>query len=426
MIDAVSLIRAIRHPQHHVLVHVDAKVEGYVANSTLRSELEACRHCFASSRIESVYDVQWSHWSMNLPTLWGMEQLLHQHDEWDVFINLSGDTMPVYRPRPLAERLHRFRYNFVTSSSCATGLRPTNVYEFPTFWHKRAHYTNRDAEPDPVIVHSSSTPFSSRDHDSAPTERAAHGQSEDPRHQSTTMVTHFGSQWMILQRNFVEWLVSELERPQSLPWLYREYLVESGKLMTDETYIPSLIVSQFPHTLPRIDEKGFLLRSNPSAHEMSTVDPEAAAVVSAEFDKITDVRYERMDEHVPSAFGELWSDQRLMVPANSSLVEQERPWGPYFLSVYDLGNVRESGAWFVRKVSSSMDDNLQRLLPVDRRADIPEIYWPRHEIALREKPNWTTKFAEWKKRASDRQRIREAREGEESSRHLDEVEDEEL
>jgi hypothetical protein len=195
--------------------------------------------------------------------------------------------------------------------------------------------------------------------------------------------------------------------------------------MTDETYIPSLIVSQFPHTLPRADERGFLLPSDPGDSEPSSAAPGAAAS-SAEFENITDVRYERMDEHVPTAFGELWSDQRLMVPPNSTLVEQERPWGPYYLCLYDLGSVRESGAWFVRKVSSSMDDNLQRLLPVDRRSDVPQVFWPRHEIALREKPDWAQRLAEWKVRAADRQRLREEAAAEGIKRSLDEAEDEEL
>lgn len=43
-----------------------------------------------------------------------------------------------------------------------------------------------------------------------------------------------------------------------------------------------------------------------------------------------------------------------------------KPWGPYLLGVYDLGAIRDSGALFVRKVSAAVDENLIRLLPVER------------------------------------------------------------
>ena len=362
--DAIHLLRAIRHPNHHILIHLDVKAQELLDNSSLLQEVHSCP-CATKTlvRIESVYNVSWSHWSMNLPTLWGMQELL-QIDEWDVFINLSGDTLPVYRPNKLANLLSSFRYNFVTSSSCETGLLPTNVYEFPKHWHKRVHYTHHDTEPDPVFDYT-----------------------EENEKKQITMVTHFGSQWMILQRPFCQWLIQEMERPNSLPSLYSHYLQQSGKLMTDETFFATLIVHKFPETLPKLDANGFLLYSDTTNATSSST--------------ITDVRYERMDEHVPTSSGYLPHNQRYQVPPNSShVVEPVRPWGPYFLGVYDLGNVRTSGAFFVRKVSEFIDDNMIRLLPVEHRSDIPAIYWPQSAISLSDKPNWEQKLIELRQRAA--------------------------
>jgi hypothetical protein len=90
---------------------------------------------------------------MNLPTLWGMQVAVEEYnDQWDVFINLAGDNLSVYTADSMAVQLEQLPYNFVTSSSCETGLLPSSVYLFPTWWHKRAHYTRQDTEPDPVFT----------------------------------------------------------------------------------------------------------------------------------------------------------------------------------------------------------------------------------------------------------------------------------
>lgn len=356
--DASHLIRGIRDPRNLVLVHVDAKVKDKLLGQdpTILDELERSCPCLQALVIDSVHDVQWSHWSMNLPTLWGMKVAVEDFaGQWDVFINLSGDTLPVYTPSTLATMLSDLPYNFVTSSSCETGLLPSSVYIFPKWWHKRAHYTHQETEADPVLTY-----------------RYA----GDDTWNEKSMTTYFGSQWMILQADFCHWLVEELEREDSQASLWRDYLMESEKLMTDETFIPSLImqVDQFKGSLPKVDVDGYLLWKN------GTSSP------------ITDVRFERMDEHVPTAFGAFPVDQRYQVPTSSS-VEQPRPWGPYFLGVYDLGRVIDTGALFVRKVSVEVEPNLVHLLPVDRRDQIPNIRWP-VEVSISDKPDWEKRKAE--------------------------------
>jgi len=404
--DAVYLFRAIRHVHHIILIHVDAKARHLVTSLTkqdkdtttkdciqkknrtktslcwLEHEIQTCS-CGSTVVIDSVHDVKWSHWSMNLPTLWGMTRAVHDFaGQWNVFINLSGDTYPVYTNSVLVDILSAAPYNFVTSSSCETGLIPTNVYVFPSWWHKRGHYTRNDSEPDPVFVH--------RVHGPAMNHVSGHPKQEDAESsfEETTMVTHFGSQWMILQADFCKWLIDALQDEKSLASQYRDYLIDSEKLMTDETFFATLLVhsKEFNSTLPPVDEHGYLLYENGTASS------------------ILDIRYERMDEHVPSAFGYYPTEQRYEVSERALEFVKSRghPWGPYFLGVYDLANIRHSGALFVRKVSQHVDPNLLHLLPVDHVSEIPDITWP-DEVQLSEKPDWERK----KKQLLARQQVEE-------------------
>jgi len=98
------------------------------------------------------------------------------------------------------------------------------------------------------------------------------------------------------------------------------------------------------------------------------------------------IRYERMDEHMPTAFGECPTEQRYEVP-ESSLADTPKVWGPYFLGVYDLANIKESGALFVRKVSVHVDRNIVDMLPVENIDELPSISWP-NELQISESPDF--------------------------------------
>jgi hypothetical protein len=146
--------------------------------------------------------------------------------------------------------------------------------------------------------------------------------------------------------------------------------------MSDETFLATLLmhVSPFNETsLPIVHENNGSLVSRPS---------------------MTALRYERMDENIPDAFGMVVETQRYSVP-NSSIVEQPKPWGPYYLGVYDLRAIRQSGALFCRKVSRFVEPNLQHLLPVQSKDEIPDIYWP-EEVSVSVKMNWRKRIEELK------------------------------
>ena len=285
--DAVFLFRAIRDARNIILIHIDVKfgLEAY-KNSTLKQEIDACP-CGSHVEVASVHNASWSSWSMNRPTLWGMEKAVKEYSEkWDVFINLSGDTLPVYNTDRIAELFGGplAGINFITSSACETGLTPTPIHFFPKHWHKRAHYSHEPARLEFVD------------------ENGNH-------HFNYTLETYFGSQWMALTPEWCQYLVHQLERPDSLASRYRDYLIKTGKLMSDETFMPTLLMHLFPETTPKLKDDHYL--------DVEEVD-------------MYDIRYERMDEHVPSSHGMYTMEQRYEVPESSG-IEMPRPWGPYFL-----------------------------------------------------------------------------------------------
>jgi hypothetical protein len=182
--DAIHLFRAIRAEGNIIMIHVDTKFDW---NVYLDSDLyqEAENHSRGATVVVSaVHSADWSSWSMNDPTHWGMELATTRfRGEWDIFINLSGDCMPVYNPQVMSELFDPSsgplrETNFVTSSCCETGLVPTSVMDFPKDWHKRTHYG------EPIIEYVD----------------------DDGQDQQTTLIVHWGSQWMALQPDFVDYV----------------------------------------------------------------------------------------------------------------------------------------------------------------------------------------------------------------------------
>ncbi|VEU43371.1 unnamed protein product [Pseudo-nitzschia multistriata] len=350
--DALYLFRAIRHPRNTILVHIDAKFGlGPYHGSPLQKEIEACP-CGSFVEVDSVYDCEWGGWSMNLPTLWAMEKAVREHaGDWDVLVNLSGDSLPVYSQDRIA-RLFGGPLrgtNFVTSIACETGLVPTPILDFPKKWHKRSHYshhppTNLEYVDDTGTIH----------HD-------------------TNVDIYFGSQWVSLTPGFCGFLVGQLARPDSLPSRFRDWLVDTEKLMADETFFTSMLMRYFPETVPRLGDDGIFLDADPGLSMYA-------------------IRYERMDEHVPTSKGYYPTEQRYEVPASTG-IGKPRPWGPYFLGTYDLNNIRVSGALYVRKVARAIDPNMYTILPVDRPDQIPPISWPA-EVEIGPVPDWEKTKAE--------------------------------
>lgn len=395
--DAAYLVKALIETSYRgdvaaILVHVDKRVgikadgeESLYVNSPLKMYVDACLSSDCTSNnndssegivleVHSHFAPEWSKWSMNDPTLWAMDYLLHHskfhnpQSKWDVFINLSGDALPVVTSHRISElfadKAPLGGTNFVTSSSCVTGLHPTSIFHFPEHWMKRAHYFQHDI-PKTLTYQ------------------------EDGQWRKDSEVTiHFGSQWMALQHEFVEYVIRSMEHPNGLGNVLMDTLIETEVLMTDETFFATLLMnSNFNTTLPKLNDDR-ALEAMPSMMHL---------------------RYERMDENNPNPRGKYTSNDPLydIPPKFGNATNGEgaaKPWGPYFLGVYDLGSIKDSGALFVRKVSRTVDENLVRMLPIERKGEmsewdmLPDIRWPKLGVDIHDPFAWSAASRHKKKK----------------------------
>ena len=326
---AALLLDAIYDPEHHYFVHVDKKYKwptDRTPEQTMAPVLKGRRNV----KWAQVADVAWGRWSMNEPTLWGMAQMLQT--DADVFINLSGDAWPVLTPAALRATLQELKgLNFVTSGpSCDTGLRPTGRNEFGDGWHKKQAY------PHPMLT-------------------------SEP-----TLEAFYGSQWMVVTREFCDHVIRELERPGSIAFKLREWFVNG-----------TVLVEGVGRVKPHIPDETFfptvLMRSGLKVPKPVEIVNDVTG--SGKKVPLKSVWYVRMDEHYP------WSSHKQRYEAPSHL-STGRPWGPYYVGSYDLGDIKAHRALFVRKASRHVDGNIFRVLPVDDYAKIPDLRWPATAVTL--------------------------------------------
>jgi hypothetical protein len=293
--DALYLFRGIRDARNIISIHIDTKFGlGSYNTSALRKEIEACP-CGSRVEVESIYDCAWGSWGMVMPTLYSMHKAVTNYaGKWDAFINLSGDTLPVYSQNRIAQLIGGplKGINFVTSIACETGLVPTSIYDFPNNWHKRSHYSHN------------------------PPDDLEYVDENGERKTNVNVEIYFGSQWVTLTPQFCEFMIKQLHRDDSLPSQFRDWLIRTGKLMSDETFFATMLMYYFPETIPKLTEYYFLDTTN-----SSSAIPEVSLYA---------IRYERLDEHVPNSRGYYPTEQRYEVPPSSG-IEQPHPWGPYFL-----------------------------------------------------------------------------------------------
>ncbi|GMI24095.1 hypothetical protein TeGR_g2480, partial [Tetraparma gracilis] len=167
--------------------------------------------------------------------------------------------------------------------------------------------------------------------------------------------SYFGSQWMSLSPSLVYFLGRSMRDEHSLARRLKAFYELKRKVVTDETFFPTVIMNTpaFAPTVPGAGRgEGF----------------------SAGLPWLKSARFERMDEHAPSCAGALPDKQRVVAMEGV----EPRVWGPYFLGVYDLADIIESGALWFRKVSSVVEGNLYKVFPKDSREEVealPRIAW---------------------------------------------------
>ena len=278
---------------------------------------------------------------------------------YDAFITASGDSFPVYTPACMSELFaaELEGRNVVTASWGATGFRPTRSDDFPERWHKRSHYG------DAITLNVTGWGAAAGDYGGRSGAAAAAAATQ------VVVYPHFGSQWVFLTPSFVSYVSGALSDPGSVPSQLRSYLVSTGLRISDETFLPTILMNhpEFKATVPDVprgDSLAPLGSGRPGTWMYAA-------------------RYERMDEDRPGPWGGLATTQRYAPGA--AFEDNGRPWGPYFLGAYDLRDIKRSGCLFFRKVSDRVEGNLYKVFPKGSRKeveDIPDFSWS-EEVAYR-------------------------------------------
>ena len=193
---------------------------------------------------------------------------------------------------------------------------------------------------------------------------------------------------MALTHDFVEHVIRSMDHPNGLGNVLKETLIETKVLMTDETFFATMLMNSpaFKDTIPQLNEDGAL----------------------EDYPTMYSLRYERMDENAPNAWGKYTSSNSLYgIPTKfGDATDGEgpaKPWGPYYLGTYDLGAIRDSGSLFVRKVSWTVDKNLVLMLPVKMSEgsegrlewdELPDIRWPELGVNIKDPFVWASKEAD--------------------------------
>lgn len=84
------LFRAIHHPAHHYVVHVDAN-----ADPSVSRQIEAFLAAYPNAAVLESRPALWGGYSLVDAELRGMAKLLEMNAEWEFFINLSGQDFPL-------------------------------------------------------------------------------------------------------------------------------------------------------------------------------------------------------------------------------------------------------------------------------------------------------------------------------------------
>jgi len=284
---------------------------------------------------------------MNDPVLWAFDYLtFNLKNTFDKFVTLSGDSLPTLENPEMGRVMEQCLggRNVVTSVWGETGFLPTPYDYFPEEWHKRRAYSR------PVLL----------------------DYQENGVSKSTSAKVHFGSQWMMLEPDFVNYIGESMRDENSLANSLKKAYLDQGRVVTDETFFPTLLMEseRFNTTYPLV-AKG-----------------EGIDIPGCEW--LKSARYERMDEHSPSAFGDLPNTQRYKAIEGV----EPRAWGPYFLGIYDIKDIKDSGALFIRKVSREVEPNIYLIFPKQTREHIdalPDISWSKNiNLEITERPtfNW--------------------------------------
>ncbi|MEW4372672.1 beta-1,6-N-acetylglucosaminyltransferase [Paenibacillus kandeliae] len=102
------LLQAIYSPQHLYVIHVDSKADAY-----LHDMVSFFAEHNDNIKLLTSRSVRWAAWSQVQLELDAIRELLHMDQDWDYYINLSGQDFPLVKQEQLEQLLEGNTNNYV-------------------------------------------------------------------------------------------------------------------------------------------------------------------------------------------------------------------------------------------------------------------------------------------------------------------------
>lgn len=193
------LFKAIYSPNNYYLIHIDKK-----ANIDLHEEIKEFINDFQNTYILESENIVWGGYSMVQVELNGIKKLLEISDEWDFFINLSGQDYPLKSQKEIT--------NYLSENKNNNYLKVVNqLLERPETMNRIEKYFVDNGNNISEI--------------------------KDKKREYLENVTpYIGGQWMILTRKCCDFIINDFESKR-----FEEYYLNT--LIADESFFQTLLMN---------------------------------------------------------------------------------------------------------------------------------------------------------------------------------------
>ncbi|RYG88981.1 MAG: glycosyl transferase [Alphaproteobacteria bacterium] len=196
------LFRAIHHPDHHYVVHVDANAE-----PDIRRRIEAFLSTYPNAAMLESRPALWGGYSLVDAELRGMAKLLEMDANWEFFINLSGQDFPLKSQSAIRAFLSANRGKEFIRAVDQAAVRPDTMARLRNYVVESRHRVIRTILRRPFLR--KTTPY-------------------------------IGNQWMIVSRRFCEF-VSHNPRVERFKRFYRHTFI------ADESFFQTVMMNTGDH-----------------------------------------------------------------------------------------------------------------------------------------------------------------------------------
>lgn len=193
------LFKSIYHEKNHYVIHIDKR-----AGENIFNEIDLFLSDYANTSLLERKDAIWGGYSLVDAQLRGIETLVTSGATWDYFINLSGQDFPLKNQTSIMEYLSKF--------DCYEFIKIANQHQVrPETMHRIKNYV-QELNGELVISTVSDRPF------------------------LNGVTPYIGNQWMILSRDFCEFITYSPEVN-----IFKDFY--RNTLIADESFFQTVLMN---------------------------------------------------------------------------------------------------------------------------------------------------------------------------------------